>query len=81
MFTTCKHLITPWKWSGSAMGLGKLSVPVRPTKLDNSRTGPTALAVGAGAIVWTFFLSSIISVSFFLSLGNGPILTGWLFWV
>ena len=24
-----------WKWSGSAMGLGKLSVPGRDTKLDN----------------------------------------------
>ena len=35
--------------------------------------GPTALAVGEVqvGVVWTFFLSSIIS--FFLSLGDGPI--------
>ena len=35
--------------------------------------GPTALAVGAGGIVWTFLLSSVISFSFSLSLGDGPI--------
>ena len=35
-------------WSGGAMVLGKLPVPVRPTNLDCSREGPTALAVGAG---------------------------------
>ena len=33
--------------------------------------GPIALAVGAGGVVWTFFLSSISSIS--LSLGDGPI--------
>ena len=26
--------------------------------------GPTALAVGAGGVVWTFFLSSIVSLFF-----------------
>ena len=31
------------------------------------------LNVGAGGVVWTFFLSSIISLSFSLSLGDGPI--------
>ena len=36
------------EWSGGAMVLGKLSFPRRPTNLDNSRKGPTALAVGAG---------------------------------
>ena len=35
--------------------------------------GPTALAVGAAGVVWTFFLSSIFSLSFSLSLGDGPI--------
>ena len=36
--------------------------------------GPTALAVGAGGAVWTFFLSSIISLFFLpLSGGDGPI--------
>ena len=33
------------------------------------------LSVGAGRIVWIIFLSSIISLSFSLSLGIGPILT------
>ena len=35
-------------WSGSAMVLGKLSVPGRPTILITIGQGPTALAVGAG---------------------------------
>ena len=30
------------------MVLGKLSVPGRPTNLDNSRARPIALVVGAG---------------------------------
>ena len=46
------------------MVLGELLVPGRPTNLVNSRAGPTALAVGAGGVVLTFFLSSIISLSF-----------------
>ena len=38
--------------------------------------GPTALTVGAGGGVWTFFLSSNISLIFLpLSLGDGPIET------
>ena len=49
------------------MVLGKLSVPLRPTNLDNSRT--RLVQVG---VVRTFFLSSIISLSFSLSLGDGP---------
>ena len=32
---------------------------------------PTALAVGAGGVVWPVFLSSISSLSFYLSLGDG----------
>ena len=35
--------------------------------------GPTALTVGPGGGVWTFFLSSISSLFFSLSLGDGPI--------
>ena len=36
--------------------------------------GPTVLAVGAGGVVGTFFLSSIFSRFFLpLSLGDGPI--------
>ena len=45
------------------MVLGKLLV---------SGQGPTALAVGAGGVVWAFLLSSVLS-SFSLSLGDGPI--------
>ena len=41
------------------MVLGKLPVPGRPTILIRVGQGPTALAVGAGGVVWTFLLSSI----------------------
>ena len=44
------------------MVLGKLPVPGRPTIWIIEGQGPTALAVGAGGVVWTFFLSSIISL-------------------
>ena len=45
-------------WSGGAMVLGKL-----PTILITVGQGPIALAVGAGGVVWTFLLSSILSLS------------------
>ena len=54
------------------MVLGKLPVPGRPTKLDHRGQGPTALAVGAGGVVWTFFLSSIISLFFLTLSGRRP---------
>ena len=48
-------------WSGSAMVLGKLPVPGRPTIWITVGQGPTALAVGAGGgALWTFLLSSIL---------------------
>ena len=53
--------------------LSKLPVPGRPTILITVGQGPTALAVGAGGVVWTFLLSSILLFSFSLSLGDGPI--------
>ena len=62
-----------WGWSGGAMVLGKLPVPGRPTILIAVGQGPIALAVGAGGVVWTFLLSSILSPLFSLSLGDGPI--------
>ena len=34
--------------------------------------GPTVLAVGAGGVVWTFFLSSIISLFFLPLSGRRP---------
>ena len=46
------------------MVLGKLPVPGRPTILIRVGQGPTALAVGAGGVVWTFLLSSIPSLLF-----------------
>ena len=47
------------------MVLGKLPVPGRPTIWITVGHGPTALAVGAGwgcGVVWTFLLSSILSL-------------------
>ena len=52
--------------------LGKFPVPGRPTIRIIVGQGPTALSVGAGGVVWTFFLLSIIFF-FSLSLENGPI--------
>ena len=43
------------------MVLGELPVPGRPTVLILVGQVPTALAVGAGGVVWTFFRSSITS--------------------
>ena len=34
--------------------------------------GPSVLAVGAGGVVWTFFLSSIISLFFLPLFGRRP---------
>ena len=54
------------------MVLGKLSVPGRPSNLDCNREGPTALAVSAGRVVWTFFLTSTISFFFLALSGRRP---------
>ena len=43
------------------MVLGKRPVPGHPTSLITVGQGPTALAVGAGGVVWTFLLPSILS--------------------
>ena len=51
------------------MVLGKLPVPGRPSRVGQ---GPTALAVGAGGVVWTFFLSYIISLFCLLLYGRRP---------
>ena len=52
---------------------GNLPAPGRPTNLDRVGQGPTALAVGAGGgVVWTFFLSSIISFFFLPLFGRRP---------
>ena len=59
-------------WSGGAMVLGKLPVPGRPTIWITVGQGPTALAVSAGGVVWTFLLSSILSFLFLPLFGRGP---------
>ena len=57
------NLIVLRGWSGGAMVLGKLPVPGRPTILITVGQGPIALAVGAGGVVWTFLLSSVLSLA------------------
>ena len=57
-------------WSGSAMVLGKLPVPGRPTNLNKIGQGLTALAVGSGEGCLDIVFSHL---SFSLSLGDGPI--------
>ena len=54
----------PRGWSGGAMVLGKLPVPGRPTIWIIVGQGPIVLAVGAGGVVWTFLLSSLLSPLF-----------------
>ena len=43
------------------MVLGKLPVPGHHTIWITVGQGPTVLALGAGGVVWTFLLSSILS--------------------
>ena len=60
-------------WSGGAMVLGKLSVPRRPTNLDNSRARAYCACSRCG---WGLFGHLIVVYLFsFLSLsfGDGPI--------
>ena len=52
-------------WSGGAMALGNLPVSGRPTIWMIVWQRHTALAVGAGGVVWTFYfpLSFLSSIS------------------
>ena len=54
------------------MALGNLSVPGRPTIWMIVGQGPTVLAVGAGGVVWTLLLSSILSLLFLPFFGRRP---------
>ena len=55
-----------WGWSGGAKVLGKLSVPERPTSLDDSRARACcACSRCEWGFVWTFF--SLIYLFSFLS--------------
>ena len=54
--------------------LGKLSVPGRPTSLDDSRAGAYCTCSRCGWGLFGQFFSRISFLfSFFLSLGDGPI--------
>ena len=55
------------------MVLGKLPVPGRPAYLDYSRAGAYYACSRCGwEVVWTFFLSSIISLFFLPLFGRWP---------
>ena len=51
-------------WSDGVIVRGKLPVPGRPTIWMIVGQGPITLAVDAGGVVWTFSLSSIVSLLF-----------------
>ena len=53
--------------------LGKLSLPGRPTYLDNSRQGPIALGVGMGGVLGHFFLLVYLFSILSSSVGDGLI--------
>ena len=60
-------------WSGSAMVLGKLPGPGRPTIWMTVGQGRTALAVGAGGgCLDNFTLLYLFFSCFSLSFGGGP---------
>ena len=69
--------VTQGGWSGSAMVLGKLPVPGRPTELDYSRARACCAYSRCGWGLFGHFLLSLLSFrfSFSLSLGDGPIKT------
>ena len=61
-------------WSGGAMVLGKLSVPGRPTSLDDSRARAYCSCSRCGWGLFGHFFSHLSFLfSFSLSLGDGPI--------
>ena len=59
-------------WSDGVVGLGKLPLPGRPTYLDRSRARAYCACSRCGGVVWTFFLSSIISLFFLPLSGRRP---------
>ena len=74
----CRGILQFGGWSGGAMVLGKRPVPGRPTIWMIVGQGPTALAVVAGGVVWTFLLSSILSLLFLPLFGRRSNIVGWL---
>ena len=59
------------RWSGGAMLLGKLSVPRRPTNLDNSRA--RAYCVGAYGGCLDIFKFVYLFSFLFPFFGDGPL--------
>ena len=53
--------------------LGELPVPGRPANLYDSRARASVLAVGAGGVVWIFFLIYHFSSFSLSNLGDDPI--------
>ena len=66
------HFYALREWSGGAMGLGKLSVPGRPTNLDYSRTRAYCACSRYEWGCLDIFLSSIISFFFLPLSGRRP---------
>ena len=63
-----------WGWSGGAKVLGKLSVPGRPTSLDDSRARAYCACSRCGwGLFGHFFPHLSFLFSFSFSLGDGPI--------
>ena len=58
------------EWSGSAMVLVKLPVLLILVIIGQWLT---VITVSAGGVIWTFFLSSIVSLFSSFSLGDDPI--------
>ena len=52
-------------WSGGAKVLGKLSVPGRPSNLDNSRARAYCACSGCGRDLFGHFYSRLSSLSYF----------------
>ena len=71
----CSSAIISSAWGLSLFKmLGKLPVPGRPSIWITVGQGPTALAVGAGEVLFGHFYSHLSFLSSFsLSLGDGPI--------
>ena len=65
-------VLTTQGWSGGAMVLGKLPVPGRPTYFGYSRARAYWACNRSVGVVWTFFLSSIISLFFLPLSGRRP---------
>ena len=63
--------ILDWGWSGGVMALGNLPVPGLPTFWMVGQW-PITLAVGAGGVVRTCLLSSVLSQLFLPLSGRRP---------